>query len=379
MSAPEPRLPFAEQVCLSMIVRNEAAVIRRCLQSVRPLIGAWAVVDTGSTDGTQALVREALADLPGMLLERPWQDFAHNRNQALDLARQYGDYALIVDADDVLELDAGAAWPQRLDGPGHYLLQRIAGSDIEYRSPKLLAHAVPWRWHGVLHEYPAADPPPLLSLLAGARVTSHPDGARSQRPLREKYLDDAAVLAAELTREPANTRTAFYLAQSLRDAGEDAPALEAYRRRAAMGGWPEEVFYAQLQVGALLERLRAPLAEILDACLLAHDARPTRAEPLIAAARLLRAAQRYASAYLFAARAAALPLPDDLLFVDRSVHLWGARDEQALSAWYLGRIAEAESLWRALLASPDLPASEHARIRANLDWCATAGGAAPGR
>jgi len=38
---------------LSMIVRNEAAVILRCLDSVRPLLDAVVIEDTGSTDGTQ--------------------------------------------------------------------------------------------------------------------------------------------------------------------------------------------------------------------------------------------------------------------------------------------------------------------------------------
>jgi glycosyltransferase involved in cell wall biosynthesis len=69
-------------ICLNMIVKNEAPVIGRCLASVRPLIDQWVIVDTGSTDGTQALIREALADLPGVLIERPWVDFAHNRNEA---------------------------------------------------------------------------------------------------------------------------------------------------------------------------------------------------------------------------------------------------------------------------------------------------------
>jgi glycosyltransferase involved in cell wall biosynthesis len=58
-------LPFARQLCLSMIVKNEAAVIARCLESVRPCVGAWAIVDTGSTDGTQQIVRDCLRDLPG--------------------------------------------------------------------------------------------------------------------------------------------------------------------------------------------------------------------------------------------------------------------------------------------------------------------------
>ena len=43
---------------LCMIVRNEAPVIGRCLDSERPEIDGWLIVDTGSNDGTQDLVRE---------------------------------------------------------------------------------------------------------------------------------------------------------------------------------------------------------------------------------------------------------------------------------------------------------------------------------
>src|SRR5579862_8821121 len=96
-----------QKICLSMIVKNEAAVILRCLDSVRPIIDYWVIVDTGSTDGTQDIIREYLKDLPGELYERPWQDFAHNRSEGLALARPHGDYSLIIDADDALEIPEG--------------------------------------------------------------------------------------------------------------------------------------------------------------------------------------------------------------------------------------------------------------------------------
>ena len=102
-------------VVLTMIVRDEAHVIARCIDSVRPLIDAWCIVDTGSTDGTQELVSSLLDDLPGELHEIPWQDFAFNRSRALELARPLGDYSLMIDADVVCVFDAGVSpadiWP----------------------------------------------------------------------------------------------------------------------------------------------------------------------------------------------------------------------------------------------------------------------------
>src|SRR5438445_9209653 len=113
------------RICLSMIIKNEAPVIERCLASVKPFVHAWAISDTGSTDGTQDIVRRVMADLPGELIERPWVDFSTNRNEALELARKHGDYALIIDADEVLEADTGFAWG-KLDAIG-YSLELIYG------------------------------------------------------------------------------------------------------------------------------------------------------------------------------------------------------------------------------------------------------------
>ena len=56
----------------------------------------------------------------------------------------------------------------------------------------------------------------------------------------------------------ANTRYRFYLAQSLRDAGNLEVALEHYRRRARQGGWAEEVYVSLLQAARLNPALEAP-------------------------------------------------------------------------------------------------------------------------
>jgi len=357
------------RICLSMIVRNESAVIERCLRSVRPFIDAWAISDTGSSDGTQERVRSLMGELPGELIERPWVDFATNRNHVLELAREFGDYALIIDADEVLETDAGFSWGS-LYAAG-YGLEFVFGAS---RFPRLALPRLDagWRWDGVLHETLVRPGVTDLEVLAGVRIQVHSDGARSRLPLAEKFSRDAEVLRKALRAEPDNARYAFYLAQSLRDAGRTGEAVAAYHARVAMGGWDEEVYFSKLQIGVLKERLGAEPAEIEAAYVEAINYRPARAEALCELARHLRMTQRLQLARQFALRAASLPLPDASI-VDRTVYDWRARDELALAAFGCGDRAESMRLLRQLLSDARLPDSEHVRVAANLEAITKAG------
>src|ERR1700733_6819656 len=87
---------------LTMIVKDEAKTLARTLASVRPFIDRWVILDTGSTDGTQALVRRELAAVPGELHEEPFVDFSTSRNRALDLAGEATEFVMWLDADDEL-------------------------------------------------------------------------------------------------------------------------------------------------------------------------------------------------------------------------------------------------------------------------------------
>jgi tetratricopeptide (TPR) repeat protein len=89
---------------LAMIVKDEAAVLGRCLGSVRALVDEMVVVDTGSRDGTVALA-ESLGARVGHF---PWRDdFAAARNESLRLCT--GDWVLLLDADEALDPAALAA------------------------------------------------------------------------------------------------------------------------------------------------------------------------------------------------------------------------------------------------------------------------------
>lgn len=85
-------------LAVAMIVRNEARCIARCLDSVRPWVDKMVVLDTGSTDNTIELARQAGADV----YEMEWPgSFAEARNRSLELAD--ADWNLVIDADEWIE------------------------------------------------------------------------------------------------------------------------------------------------------------------------------------------------------------------------------------------------------------------------------------
>ena len=73
------------KICLNMIVKNETKVLRRLFPSLHGCIDYYVISDTGSTDGTQDLIRELgeKYGIPGEINEEPWQNFGYNRNVAL--------------------------------------------------------------------------------------------------------------------------------------------------------------------------------------------------------------------------------------------------------------------------------------------------------
>lgn len=349
-------------VCLNMIVKNEAGVIDRCLDSVLPFIHSWAIVDTGSTDGTQDLVRERLAGLPGTLFERPWTDFGRARTEAIQLAGTRADYLFFMDADDHLVCPPGFTLPPLTADA--YTLEFRMGPEFSFRRPCLAATRLQWRYQGVLHEYLEGLQAYRVDPLEGPVVMAASSSDR--RGDQDRYRRDARILQTALQKEPGNSRYAFYLAQSHRDAGEPEEALAAYLCRAAMGGWEEEVFFSLFQAAGLLVVLGRPDGAVVEAFLKAFQYRPVRAEPLCALARFCRSREDCHLARMFAAQAVAIPRPADHLFVDESVYRWRSLDELAVASYWVGNLRESREACRRLLSEGLLPAGERARVEANF-------------
>gem|GEM_PF-1201966 len=157
------------KISATLLVKNEEAHLRRCLESISDIADEIIIGDTGSTDRTLSIAEEMgfvrtcgcdpdVARLRRRIVAVTFNDFAQARN---DLARHAtGDYILWQDADEVLIhpdrvrpwIDdnvyyEGFCWEQR-----HALVDGQIAPDRPIRCFRRETEAGSLRWFGCIHE-----------------------------------------------------------------------------------------------------------------------------------------------------------------------------------------------------------------------------------
>jgi glycosyltransferase involved in cell wall biosynthesis len=92
-----------------IICKNEAAVIGHTISRIQPVSNDIVVVDTGSTDGTVALMQQ----LPVKLLQIEWPGFGPAKNTGIAAAQH--DWILSLDADELADATLVASIQQAND------------------------------------------------------------------------------------------------------------------------------------------------------------------------------------------------------------------------------------------------------------------------
>ena len=318
------------QLCLNMIVRNESAIIERALQSIIGIVDCCVICDTGSTDATQELIR-SFCDTHGIPCELhafPFVDFSQARNEALNRARQSTlafDYLLLFDADMELKVNDLSALEQL---HAEAALVQQESSTITYQNVRLVRRSADARYVGATHE--ALVVKGEVTNFTGLFFVDHADGA--SRP--EKLVRDEGLLRAALAQDPSDSRSMFYLAQTLRDAHRYSESIEWYERRYDAGGWEEERWYSRYQI-AICQQEQGETAAFVSACLDAYAMRPTRSEPLVRLARHYANSGKHDAALLLIEQAAQIPWPQsDRLFVEREAYGDIFRELTSISGYY---------------------------------------------
>ncbi len=140
-----------------MIVKDEESVLKRCLDSISPLVDEIIIADTGSSDAT----REIAALFTDKIYDFPWiDDFSAARNFSFSKASM--DYIMWMDADDVFDMafsekftsfkDAGFDGADTVMMPYETSFDEKGEAVFSYYRERILKRSRGFLWQGRVHE-----------------------------------------------------------------------------------------------------------------------------------------------------------------------------------------------------------------------------------
>ena len=311
------------RVIVLLMIKNESRIIRRSILSALKIADAICVSDTGSTDDTVQVLKDfyPTIPIPAKTYDHPWTNFGVNRTKSFNDAKQFcyelgwdqaRTYVLAIDAD--MELVVESSFNKQTDlGAKGYSLTQKAGT-LHYINARLLRIDQPWRCVGATHEYwdgPNEGNVPDSKLWINDR---NDGGCKS-----DKFERDLKMLQEELKEQPTNVRTHFYLAQTYKCLGRPEESIEFYKKRIALGGWFEEVWYSHYMIAQqYLETKRPEDAEYW--VLKGQAFNNYRAEGLYLLVKHFRIVGQQWKAMHYYLEAKRIPKPEVALFSESEVY-----------------------------------------------------------
>ena len=209
-----------------MIVKNEEAMLARCLESVKG-VDEIIIVDTGSTDKT----KEIASQFTDKIFDFEWcDDFAKARNFALDNCS--GDWVLSIDADEVLEEGGIEKIREYINSTNKNSLGILMRSgNNAYHVPRLFRNIVSIKWVGKIHELPSLRQEENTHIA----ITYYSSPAHTLDPKR-----NLRILQSAYIENPDDTRTLFYLGREYAYYQEWAKAIKIFEKYLTLSVWLPE-------------------------------------------------------------------------------------------------------------------------------------------
>jgi glycosyltransferase involved in cell wall biosynthesis len=214
-------------ISLCMIVKDEEAYIRRCLESVTKHVDEIIIIDTGSTDATL----EIAGEFGAIIYDFKWiEDFSAARNFSIGKAKS--DYILVLDADEYLDKDAEI--PQSIkDLKDYYIINfnnyMDGGYVSSHQAIRLFKNRIGLKYYGKVHEHLNLDDYEDLTV-AFAEFIIHHDGYQKEAYLsKNKYDRNLKILLNEVNENPTGYNL-FNLGKQYKVSGNYDEALEVLKR-----------------------------------------------------------------------------------------------------------------------------------------------------
>ena len=349
------------------MVKNEEKIIRRCMEAVEGVVDAYVVTDTGSTDKTTDIALDFLMTHEGCVEVNMWKDFGKSRTDSFKNAQDYckargwdlkDSYGLLLDGDMIFV--PGSLKEQTLGALGYTMIQ--SAGNMEYPNTRLVRMDYDWVCRGVTHEYWDGECKGLPKSIC--YIDDRNDGGCKS----DKFPRDLALLQKGLIDEPTNVRYVFYLAQTYHALGKWDEAIEWYKKRIAMGGWFEEVWYSHYMIAKTYETLNKPY-QFEEWVQKAYAFHPGRAEALYCLAKYFRVKGDHYKAMHYIRIGQKIPLSSDSLFIENDVYTGLFDYEDSVCRFYtMGTKREAlRSSIKYLMTEKPVPDNVYSNLQFYID------------
>jgi len=360
------------KLALNIICKDEAHVILRMLNTIKGIADLIVVTDTGSTDGTQDVIKRFGSEcgIPTYVFERPFDNFENSRNHAMDKLKEVATelqwdhnttYGFWVDCDEVLEVDSN--FNKRNLSKDLYMFNTRIGA-MKYTRNEMWRISKKFRWWGPCHEFIVCDENVTSDIAQGLSVNVFMDGGSWKSDVSEKYKKHSQLLEHYIDYKDRSSRWVFYTAQSYHDSAttknkdENAErarrAIKYYRERISRNdGYEEERYYSQLRIGTLSKNIEEPWSTTQMELLKAYSMDPLRGESIKVIIDHYQQMGEWALSYMYSKFAKvnfhnSNPYPKRLLFIDESLYAWRFLEIHATSCYYTGRKHEAKETFAEL-------------------------------
>ena len=363
------------KLALNFICKDESPVIGNMLESAKGIVDLIVVNDTGSTDGTQQMIKDfgVKYNIPTYVFERPFDDFENSRNHAMQKLRDVVKelnwnadqvHGFWFDCDETLVIDSKfnkAQFTKDL-----YMINTYIGQ-MKYTRNTFFKVSKPFRWYGPVHEFIVCDEQNITSGLAeNIHVDVKMTGNSWLGDIAEKYASHAYKLEAYINKNRQDPRWIFYTAQSWHDAASIKDnkeeneerlrrSLKYYRERVSRNdGYAEEIFYAQYRIGTIMRIIEEPWHLTHMELLKAYQIDPLRGESIKVIIDHYLQMGEWNMAYLYSKFAKTTfhgknPYPTRLLFVDEATYVWKFAEAHAAASFYTGRMDEAKQTYQEIV------------------------------
>lgn len=363
------------KLALNFICKDESPVIEKMLESAKGIVDLIVVNDTGSTDGTQQIIKNfgEKYGIPTYVFERPFDDFEKSRNHAMQMLRDTVKelgwnpeqvHGFWFDCDETLVIDPKFTKSQFTKDL--YMINTYIGQ-MKYTRNTFFKVSKPFRWYGPVHEFIVCDEQNITSGLAeNIHVDVKMTGNSWMGDIAEKYASHSYKLEAYINKNRQDPRWIFYTAQSWHDAASVKDnkeenderlrrSIKYYRERVSRtDGYAEEIYYAQYRVGTIMRILEEPWHLTMMELLKAYQIDPMRGESIKVIIDHYLQMGDWHMAYLYSKFAKSTfhgknPYPTRLLFVDEATYVWKFAEAHAAASFYTGRMDEAKQTYQEIV------------------------------